>query len=168
MKSFTKPFLLLAAPGLLAALIIFSPAGANAQWPVPPSTTPDAQRSALTGLRSHISWMQNATRVAVNYGDQGYAKVWEQFQSFRGAYSSLKQTLNPRQLADGANAIAELDAGLDIIQEAFNNYQTDVANGRAPYSALSDMCQVLREAMQIWTQEFNKHALRLRIGSGLG
>ena len=135
---------------------------------MPASTTPDAQRSALTGLRSHITWLQNATRVAVNYGDQGYGKVWEQFQSFRGAYSSLKQTLNPRQLTEGANSLAELDAGLDIIQEAFTNYQTDVANGRARYSALSDMCQVLREAMQIWTQEFNKHALRLRIGSGLG
>jgi len=135
---------------------------------MPASTTPDAQRSALTGLRSQISWFQNATRVSANYGDQGYGKVWEQFQSFRGSWSGLRQTLNPRQLNDGANAIAELDAGLDIIQEAFTNYQNDIAAGRPAYSALSDMCHVLRQATQIWAQEFNKHVLRLRIGSGLG
>jgi hypothetical protein len=152
---------------LFAALLVLSAISANAQWQIPVGTTPDAQRSALSGLRSQINWFQNATRTAANYGDQGYGKVWEQFQALRGAYTSLKQTLNGRQLAEGANALAELDAGLDIIQQGFSNYQNDIAAGRSAYSALSDMCQVLRQATQIWAQEFNKHVLRLRIGSGL-
>src|SRR5213079_592747 len=92
---------------LIAVLAFLSPLAANAQWPIAPGTTPDSQRSALTGLRSQISWLQNSTRVSSNYGDQGYSKVWEQFQTFRGSYSGLKQTLNPRQLNEGANALAE-------------------------------------------------------------
>jgi len=153
---------------VLAALVIFAPVPARAQWPMPGSPTPDNQRNALNNLRSQINWFQNSTRVASNYGDQGYGKVWEQYQSLRGAYSGLKQTLNPRQLTEGANALADLDAGLDIIQESFTIYQNDLAAGRPVYSALSDMCQVLRRSTQIWGQEFSKHALRLRIGSGLG
>jgi hypothetical protein len=67
-------------------------------------------------------------------------------------------------LAQGANDLAELDAGLGIIQEAFNNYQEAVAAGQNANSALRDMCQVLREASQVWLQELNNRCSKLRVG----
>jgi hypothetical protein len=69
-------------------------------------------------------------------------------------------------LQKGANALAELDAGLDIINEAFTNYQNDVAAGREGRTALRDMCEVLREAVQVWAQELEKTSSRLRVGFG--
>ena len=78
----------------------------------------------------------------------------------------MKQTLNPQQRAYGANAFAELDAGLDILQEAFTNFQNDVGAGRNPRSAFRDMCQVLRQASQVWAQQLNKDCSSLRVGRG--
>ena len=138
----------------------------SAQWPFPPPTTPDSQRNALNALRSQINWLQSATRTAPNYGNQGYATVWSQFDGLRAAYNGLKQTLNPGQLARGANSLAELDAGLDIIQEAFTNFQNDVSAGRPPNTALRDMCQVLRQGSTLWAKELHKVCSQLRVGFG--
>src|SRR5258707_916163 len=82
----------------------------------------------------------------------------------RNAYNALKHTLNPQQSANGGNAIAELDAGLDILQEAFGNFQNDLAAGRSANVALRDMCQVLRQGMQLWSQQLNKTCSQLQVG----
>ncbi len=84
----------------------------------------------------------------------------------RVAYAALKATLTPAQLTYGANDLAELDAGLDIIQEAFSGYQDDVAGGRSTGVALRGMCQVLNQTMGLWLQELNKNCARLRVGWG--
>ena len=149
---------------LVGGLTLLSPLVSPAQYPFPTPTTPDAQRNALTQVRSQVNWLQNATRTATNYGQQGYGNVWERFQIVRGAYGAFKQTLNPRQAADGANSFAELDGGLDILQEAFENYQTDLAAGRNAGAALRDMCQVLRDGSRLWLDELNKTCSRLRVG----
>jgi hypothetical protein len=150
----------------VAGLIALLPLLGLAQWPFVPPTTPDAQRNALGAVRSQVNWLQNATRTASNYGGQGYDNVWQQFQMLRAAYGTFRQTLNPRQLTEGANSLAELEAGLDIIQEAFANYQADVAAGQMASSALRNMCQVLREGSSLWLQELNKTCSRLRVGWG--
>ena len=151
---------------LLAGIAVFAPDLASAQYGYGWSTTPDAQRNALNGLRSQIDVFQNTTRTAQNYGDQAYGNVAGQFQGVRDAYNGFKNTLTPQQLARGANALAELDAGLDIIQEAFTNFQNDVAGGRSPSLALRDMCQVLRQGTQVWWQQLTKIRSQLRIGWG--
>ena len=97
-----------------------------------------AQRNALNLLLNQVSWFQNATRTASSYTGGGYGMLVQQFQAVRAQYSGLKSTLNPQQLASGANQLAELDAGLDIIQEAFTDYQTAVANGQ---SSTTRVCQ---------------------------
>jgi hypothetical protein len=118
----------------------------------------------LNAVRSQVQWLQNATRTAAPLGDQGFANVWQQFQTLRNTYVGLKQTLNPQQLAAGANALAELDAGLDIIQEAFTNYQNDLAAGRSPSAALRDLCQIMAQGSRIWLQQLNKSCMALRVG----
>lgn len=144
----------------LSALCVF------AQWPFAAPTTPAAQRNALEAVRAQVEWLQNATRTAPNQGTQGCGNLWQQFDMLRGAYGAFKQTLTPRQLTEGANSLAEIDAGLDIIQEAFANYQTDLAAGRPASSALRELCQVLREGSHLWWQELKKTGSRLRVGWG--
>jgi hypothetical protein len=114
---------------------------------------------------NQVSWFQNATRTASTYaGGGGYGLLMQQFQGVRDQYASFKSTLTPKQLTSGANQVAELDAGLNIIQEAFTDYQTAVANGQSQTSAFANMCQVLREAMGVWGQEFKQDCRQLHVG----
>jgi hypothetical protein len=149
---------------LLAIFAALWPISDRAQWPFGPPTTPDAQRNALRSVRSQVNWLQNSTRSAPDFGAAGYGNVWQMFQGLRSTYSALKQTLTPQQLAYGANQLAELDAGLDIIQEAFTNYQEDIAAGQPGSMALNNMCRVLRQGSGVWLQELNKNCQRLRVG----
>ena len=150
---------------ILTACLLPSPAS-HAQWGIPVPTNPNAQRNALGGLRSQITYFQNSAMNAPNYGAQGYDNVNAAFQSLRGAYGGLKQTLNLQQQSRGANALAELDAGLDIIQEAFANFQNDVAAGRDARVALREMCEVLRQGTRLWGDQLTKVVSQLRIGVG--
>ena len=156
----------------LLLLTPISPRVLRAQFPpygMPPPgmgvpTDANTQRNAMANVRNAVGWLQNATRTASNYRTGGDGMVWQQFQGLRNAFNGLTMTLNPQQAATGANEMAELSAGLDIMQEAFSNYQEDVAAGRPASLALSDMCQVLRQAAGVWLQEFNKDCARLRVG----
>ena len=86
--------------------------------------------------------------------------------------TNSKVRLRNKKLSDARNdyswrtdpQLAELDAGLDIIQEAFTDYQTGVANGQSAYSALANMCRVLNEAIGVWAQEFKQDCRQLRVG----
>jgi len=153
-------------PVFATIVALLLPLLAQAQWPYQPPPGPDSQRNAYNTLKSQVNLFQNTARSAPNYGEQGFDNVSAQFQSLRGAYGALKQTLTPNQLAKGANSLAELDAGLDILQEAFANFQNDVAAGRPVNSALRDMCEVLRQGSQVWAQELYKRCSQLRVGFG--
>lgn len=160
--------------GILAAAILFPTTEpllrAQPFWPgAPPPpmavpTTPSAQRNAMNAVRTQVGWLQNAARTAPNYSTGGADNVFQQFQALQGAYTAFTATLNPQQAANGANELAELAAGLSILQEAFANYRDDLAGGRNARAALSDMCQVLNQAAAVWLQEFNKDCSRLRAG----
>ena len=153
--------LAIASAGLLSAQV---PWGYGPPPSGPTPNTPMAQRSAQTTVQSQVAWLQSSTRTASNYGGGGYGMVWQQFQTLQGAFSAFKATLTQQQLSWGANELAELDAGLGILQEAFTNYQQDVADGQSSTSAFNNMCQVLRQASGVWLQEFNSGCSRLRVG----
>ena len=164
MKPALKGTIWLGVASVVLFIAILSPILALAQWPFAPPTTPDAQRNAMNAVRSQVNWLQNATRTSPSYGSGGYGNVQQQFDALRSAYINFTHSLNEQQLARGANDLAELDAGLGIIQEAFANYQEAVGAGQSPNSALRDLCQVLRQASQVWLQEFNNRCARLRVG----
>ena len=152
---------------ILSAVAVFSFAGrlaAQTPWPPGPPITPNDQRNSLNLVKGQVQWLQNATRTASNYGAGGYDLVRSQFEKLRGAYGAFRRTLSPRQLEFGANELAELDAGLDIIQEAFMVFENDIANGRSNASALRSMCQVVGQAAPIWLKELNRVSARLRVG----
>jgi hypothetical protein len=143
---------------------MLAPVFVYAQWPFGTPTTPDAQRNALGAVRSQVNWLQNATRTASGYGGGGYGNVLQQFESLRGAYVALTHTLNELQLARGGNDFAELEAGLSIVQEAFTNYQEAVGAGQPETTAMREMCQIVREASQVWLRELNSRCSKHRVG----
>ena len=163
MKYSTKKLALPAALVLLVslALLVGNMVSAQAPWPFVPPTNPMAQRNAMNLVVNQVNWFQNATRTASASSGGGYGLLVQQFQAVRDQYAGFKSTLNSQQLTSGANQVAELDAGLDIIQEAFTDYQTAVANGQSAASAFSNMSQVLREAMGVWVQEFKQDCRQL-------
>ena len=152
---------LLVSLAVLWASVIYAPA----QVPFAAPTTPMAQRNALNLVLNQVNWFQNATRTASSYAGGGYGLLLQQFQAVRDQYNGLKSTLTPQQLNSGANQLAELDSGLDIIQEAFTDYQTAVANGQSSNTAFANMRQVLSEAVRVWTQELKQDCRQLRVGS---
>ncbi len=166
MKSVTKTVVLPAALGLLVSLALpwANLVYAQAPWPVAPPTTPMAQRNAMNLVVNQVRWFQNATRTASSYTGGGYGLLVQQFQAVQDQYASFKSTLTPQQLTSGANQVAELDSGLGIIQEAFADYQTAVANGQSASTAFANLKGVLYEAMGVWMQEFKQDCRQLRVG----
>jgi hypothetical protein len=155
---------------LLMALLPSAPRRILAQYPfapppaIPGPAGPNAQRNAAAIVRNQVGLLQNATHTATSYDTGAVGLLWSQFQSLRGSYNAFTGTLNSQQAAAGANELAELSAGLNIIQEAFSNYQEDVASGRDARAALLDTCQVLNQAAGVWLREFNQDCQSLRVG----
>ena len=112
-------------------------------WVYPPlmpsPTTPMAQRAAMDNVRARVNSLKNATATAPNYATGGDGLVWRAFQALCIDYTAFTRSLNPQQAAYGANELAELTAGLSILEEAFANFRDDVAVGRPPAKALGDM-----------------------------
>ncbi len=166
MKRSFRSLIYICAVGAVTGLVALGPGlpHARAQWPFATPTTPDAQRNALSTVQSRVNWLQNSTRTAGNFPSGGYDMLWQQFSTLRASFNAFKSTLTPQQLNYGANDLAELDAGLDIIQEGFAAYQDDVANGRPPATALRSLCDVLGQASGYWWQELKRDSARLRVG----
>jgi hypothetical protein len=135
----------------------------QAPWFTPP-TTPTAQRNALNFLRSQVDWFRTSTQNAPRFGTARYDMVWQRFQMVRSAYSAFQRTLTPVQLHSAANELAELEAGLDIIQEGFVEYQMDVGSGRVANAAFRSISQTLAQAVDVWQQELDRVAGLLGIG----
>jgi hypothetical protein len=147
----------------LAGLAVLSARLAQARQP----TGSMAQQNAQSTVQSQVNWFQNSTRSAPSYGGGGgggFGLVWQQFQMLQTTFNAFKTTLTDQQLSAGANELAELDAGLGILEEAFTNYQQEVANGQSSSSAFNEVCQVLYQASGVWLQEFNSACSRLHVG----
>lgn len=131
-------------------------------WFSPP-ITPTSQRNALSFLRSQVDWFRNATQNAPRFGTGRYGMVWNRFMMVRDAYRAFQRTLTPVQLHGAANELAELEAGLDIIQEGFVEYQMDIGSGRLADAAFRSMSQALDQAAVVWRQELDRVAGQLGI-----
>ncbi len=171
MKAIGITRLILAGLALLGTgLWPFGPARAQVPWgPLPPPPMPvpitmEAQRTTMNNVRARVDWLKNAARTAPGYAAGGAGLVWRAWQGLSVEYQTFTRSLDARQLASGANELAELSAGIDILQEALANYEQDLNSGRAPSQALRDMCQVMSKAADLWLREFNQACTRLRVG----
>ena len=152
--------------GLLVSLAVLwaSVVSTQAQLPFAPPTNPMAQRNALNLLFNQVKWFQNAASSASSYPGGGYGLLVQQFQTVRNQYNGFKSSLSPEQLAASANQVAELDAGLNTIQQAFTDYQTAVANGQSSITASANLRRVLIKAIRVWTRELKQDCRQLRVG----
>ncbi len=85
---------------------------------------------ALRAVRSEVAWFRDATRTSPNLVRDGYNTLWQRFHSLQVAFECYRRSLTPAQQSRGANELAELSAGLDIIREAFDDYRTSTAPGQ--------------------------------------
>ncbi len=162
MKKLTQTCRLVPVAGLVA--LFAGLVGVHAQWPSVPPTNPMAQRNAMNLMLNQIKWFQNTTRTGGFYVGGGYGNLLQQFQAVGDQWAGFKTTLTPQQLKVGGNQVDELDAGLDIIAEAFTDYQVAVANGQSDITAFNNLRQVLSRAMAVWGQQFNQTCRQLRVG----
>lgn len=162
MKKLTQTRRLVPVAGLVA--LFAGLVGVHAQWPSVPPTNPMAQRNAMNLVLNQIKWFQITTRTGGSYVGGGYGNLFQQFQAVGDQWASFKTTLTPQQLNAGGNQVAELDGGLDIIAEAFADYQTAVADGQSDVTAFNNLRQALGRAMAVWGQQFNRTCRQLRVG----
>jgi hypothetical protein len=126
--------------------------------------TPQNQRQFYEQLLMQLRWLQNATQSASMLNTAPDVTLFRQFDAIGVAFRAFTQTLTPWQAQRGANELADLDAGLSIIGEAFPNFQEDLNQGRSPQIALRTLCQVLREASQVWERQLRQTATTIRVG----
>jgi hypothetical protein len=157
-----KSVALVASISVFANLLAPSDLRGQPPWFTPPPT-PAAQRNALNFLRSQVDWFRTATQNAPRFGTGRYGMVWNRFLMVRDAYRAFQRTLTPVQLRTAANELAELEAGLEIIQEGFIDYQMDVGSGRTATAAFRGMSQALDQAAVVWLQELDRVAGQLGI-----
>lgn len=173
MKRISLKTLIWVAVVLLASSPAWNTHPTHAQVPpigVPPPpgmlvpVSPQSQRSAMNSVRSRVQWLQNALRTAPGYNTGGDQVVGQALQELRLEYRIFTQTLTSQQANYGANDLAELAAGIDILEEGIGNFQQDVASGRNARRAVGDMCQVMQQGADFWLQEFNRVCANLRVG----
>lgn len=90
-----------------------------------------------------------------------YQSLQYHFQNLRATFNVAGELALQLQSARAANAAAELDAGLNIISEAFAPVQQELQAGAASRDTVINMCQVLNLALNEWQKELKKNSSRL-------
>lgn len=152
-------YIVLTAVVLLA---IPGPGQVGAQSRLQP--VPVNQRQLFNQLQRQLEMFADLTRNAVKVNQPPDVILWHEFERICMSFERLESSLAPIQLDRGANDLADLNAGLDIIAEAFPNFQKDLDRGRPVPEAVRTLCQVLRDAMKLWGQQLSRVAHRLQIG----
>ena len=93
---------------------------------------------------------------------QDYQNLQFQFQTLRSTFNLLGGMALDLQRPRAANAAAELDAGLNIIAEAFAPVQQEIQANAVNRDTVVRMCRILDEAMVEWDKELGKSDSRLR------
>ncbi len=148
--------------GTLSAQV---PAWVSSPLPMPFSTTPEAQRAAMNNVRSRVDSLKDAALRANRYAAGAEVPVWQAYRAVYAEFLGFTRTLTPQQASAGANELAELTEGLNIIGEAFANLRDDLASGRPSAQALADLCYIVRKATDVWVAQFNKDCTWLRVGA---
>ena len=177
----TVPLLRLGARCLIAAsLVWFIAAGAGARTqdpfaPQPPALvgpTPGATlRNAGAATLTQAGIVRNAASAwgrRANSGiyraehfEQDYTYVLSQYQGLRNQFSWLASLTAQNGPARAQNAVAELDAGLNVIAELFSFLQGQYAAGTLDRNTIVRTTRSFEDAMKEWERELRKNNSRL-------
>ncbi len=167
--------------GLLALLLLTfllapSPAGWTQYPGAPPlagSTLGQSLRNSAAATQNQLTALRNAAdnwyrrATSANYGDaelrQDYDNVLWQFQSLRAQFNYLAQLALQLGRPRADNAVAELDAGLNIIAELFTFLQEQYAAGTLDRATVQRTARLFQKAIREWELELRKNTSRLGI-----
>ncbi|HMP84803.1 MAG TPA: hypothetical protein PKA41_19085 [Verrucomicrobiota bacterium] len=160
---FNSPACLLTAL-VLAVVGVVLPMASRAQIIMgsPPDT--DAQRNDMQNVKIQTRSLVNACNQGFNDASDPYQYVLYNFNSLRAQYNLFRNTMTSQQVSRAANEWSELDSGLDILAEAFSDYQEQTPAGTFNVSAFRNMCSVLGQASGVWLSEFTDACGRSQIG----
>jgi hypothetical protein len=161
---------------LLALSLLFSPLPRGWSQYVPPpaltgSTLGQNLRNAAFATHTQAAALQTATdnwrrrAESAAYADaqfqQDFTNVHRHFQQLRTQFDWLgglaRQLGRPR--AD--NAVAELEAGLSIINELFIFLDDQFAAGTLDHTTVIRTARVFQDAIREWDNELHKNSSRL-------
>jgi hypothetical protein len=144
-------------------------------YPQPPPVTGPTPGASLRNAAAATS--SQAAFVRKGAADWGRRAGWStynadnfqvDFANSQMQFLSLRQQFNilgnyalqlGRPRAD--NAIAELDAGLNIIAELFTFLQTEFNTGTLDHKTITRTCRALEDAMKEWERELRKNSSRI-------
>lgn len=90
-----------------------------------------------------------------------YQNLVYQFQNLRYTFNALGQLALQLQTPQAANAVAELEAGLNIISEAFTPMQQEMQAGAFNPDTIQRMCGAINQALLEWQKELKRCSARL-------
>lgn len=168
--------------GFAAVGLAMAPSRAIAQvvagWPAgsPASIVqgPTLTATLRNAVQATSDQVRVATRNAAEVGRRARGASYQMqnlsndFQTLQFHFQNLRATSNVAgelalqlQSARAANAAAELDAGLNIISEAFAPVQQELEAGTANRNTVINLCQVLNLALNEWQKELKRNSARL-------
>jgi len=162
---------------LLTLLLAPRPTGWTQYPGVPPplagSTLGQNLRNAAAAVQTQVTALRNAadnwTRRAqsANYGDadlrRDYDNVLWQFQNLRNQFNYLGQLALQLGRPRADNAVAELEAGLNIISELFVFLQEQYAAGTLDRATVERTARLFQRAIREWELELRRNTSRLGI-----
>ena len=146
------------------------PAGTRApflQGPTLEATLRNGVQASFNQARTTAQTADEMGRRAKGVGYQrqnlwaDYQNLEMQFQNLRATFHAVANLALQLRNARAANAAAELEAGLDIISEAFDPVQRELQAGTVNPDTVVRMCQVLEEALLEWQKELKRCSSRL-------
>lgn len=148
----------------------------NAAPPLPFLQGPDLASTLRNGVQMASDLSRFTAQTATDVGRRArspgylmqnlaadYQNLLFQFQNLQNTFRAVAGVARQLQSARAANAAAELEAGLNIISEAFGPVQQELQAGKGNRDTVVRMCQVLNEALLEWQKELKKCSSRLGV-----
>ena len=166
-------------PPLLCLLLFGMTPGAWTQypWTPPPATAltgPTLGASMRNAAAATLAQAENVRRMADDWGRRANSGSYnvDQFQRDFGTLQIQSQMLRDQFNGFGSlalqlgspranNAVAELDAGLNIIAELSDFLANQFNAGSLDRQTITRTCSAFAAAMGEWQQEFRKNGSRL-------
>jgi len=163
----SKPLLL---SGSILALSSATPVG-RAQQFVTGATAGATLRNSAAATYTQASvviqgandWGRRAAGAGyrAEHFEQDFANAQLQFMVLRQQFNSLGTLALQLGRPRANNAVAELDAGLNIIAELFTFLQNEFNTGTLDSRTIARTCRALGDAVKEWQRELKKNGGRL-------
>jgi hypothetical protein len=158
---------------LLCLFVVYVPSSVVAQTD-DPTVDPrlDAIRQAVETTHNHTKYVRaDARTLGRRITDEQYTpeafmvdyrELQVQFQKLTGTFDWLAKLVSQIDHPSVKNAVAEMDAGLKIIAEAFVPVQEQIDSGTIERATIEQMTRILDSAIGEWDSELKRNRYRLR------